>query len=65
MSGADPFGDGQDWAVIDEISDNDGYPARVLWECRYVIESGSGRAQVTERRWGDGQYESREVEPLT
>lgn len=65
MSGADPFGDGQDWRVIDELVDVDGHLTRVLWECRYIVESGSGRAQVIERRWHDGQHESREVAPLT
>ncbi|MFG1793952.1 hypothetical protein [Nocardia sp. NPDC049149] len=65
MRAADPFGDGQDWFVIDEIIDQDGYLVRVLWQCRYIVESGSGSAQVTERRWNDGQHESREVEPLT
>ncbi|MFD6155098.1 hypothetical protein ACFWF7_16550 [Nocardia sp. NPDC060256] len=65
MRTVDPFGDGQDWVVIDEIIDQDGYLTRVLWQCRYVVESGSGSARVTERRWHDGQHESREVEPLT
>ncbi|GAA5087232.1 hypothetical protein [Nocardia iowensis] len=65
MSTADPFGDGQDWLVIDEINDELRHLTRVLWECRYIVESGGGRAAVTERRWDDGQHESREVEPLT
>ncbi|WP_433678053.1 hypothetical protein [Nocardia sp. CA-119907] len=60
----DPFGDGQEWAVIHQCRDIHGQVVRVLYECRYLIESGRGSAWVTERRWHDGEHESRDVEPI-
>ncbi|WP_063047914.1 hypothetical protein [Nocardia pseudovaccinii] len=60
----DPFGDGQEWSVIHQCRDIDGRVVRVLYECDYIVESGGGRARVTERRWHDGEHESRDVEPL-
>ncbi|WP_054812219.1 hypothetical protein [Nocardia arizonensis] len=65
LSGAgDPFGDGQSWHVIDQAHDDTGRVVRVLYECRYLIESGESAAWVTERRWHDGGHESRDVEPV-
>ncbi|MEU2030755.1 hypothetical protein [Nocardia amamiensis] len=60
----DPFGDGGYWMVADELTDEHGRVTRVLYECRYLVESGSGAAIVTERRWHDGEHASREVEPI-
>ncbi|WP_067844491.1 hypothetical protein [Nocardia lijiangensis] len=60
----DPFGDGQSWFILDQDRDEHGQIVRVLYECRYLIESGDRRAWVTERRWHDGEHESRDVEPL-
>lgn len=65
LSGAgDPFGDGQSWRVIEQRRDDAGQVRGVLFECRYLIESGESAAWVTERRWHDGQPESRDVEPV-
>ncbi|WP_225728873.1 MULTISPECIES: hypothetical protein [unclassified Nocardia] len=58
---SDPFGDGQHWTIVAEVRDETGQPVRILYQCRYVVESGHGRAWVTERRWDDGRYESRDV----
>ncbi|WP_327096575.1 hypothetical protein OIE68_42830 [Nocardia vinacea] len=60
----DPFGDGEQWAVIHQCRDIHGRVMRVLYECDYIIESSGGRASVTERRWHDGEHESRDVDPL-
>ncbi|WP_433206353.1 hypothetical protein ACQP1G_19740 [Nocardia sp. CA-107356] len=43
----DPFGDGQEWSVIRQCRDIHGQVVRVLYECRYRIESGIGSAWVT------------------
>ncbi|MBF6333369.1 hypothetical protein [Nocardia transvalensis] len=60
----DPFGDGQSWTVRDRVRDDAGRIVRVLYECRYLVESGTGRARVIERRWHDGVHESRTVTPI-
>ncbi|MGW4364571.1 hypothetical protein ACWEKT_02910 [Nocardia takedensis] len=60
----DPFGDGHYWHSVDEVHDRTGALVRVLYECRYLIESGEAAAWVTERRWHDGESESRDVEPV-
>lgn len=60
----DPFGDGQPWTIRDRIRDATGCVVRVLYECRYLVESGTGHARVTERRWHDGTHHSRDVEPI-
>ncbi|MFF0527805.1 hypothetical protein ACFYT3_05395 [Nocardia amikacinitolerans] len=60
---SDPFGDGQTWRVVQRLGDEHG-GLRVLYECRYFIESGDRSAWVTERRWHDGEHESRDVEPI-
>ncbi|MGW4769918.1 hypothetical protein ACWEO2_17960 [Nocardia sp. NPDC004278] len=63
----DPFGDGQQWSAIHQCRDMNGRVVRVLYECSYVVESGGGggSAWVTERRWHDGEHESRDVQPRT
>ncbi|MET7772318.1 hypothetical protein [Nocardia sp. NPDC005366] len=60
----DPFGDGQSWYAVDQTRDDTGQLTRVLYECRYLIESGKSAAWVTERRWHDGESESRDVEQV-
>ncbi|WP_109523612.1 MULTISPECIES: hypothetical protein [Nocardia] len=65
LRAGDPFGDGQPWRMVDQVRDGAGRVTRVLYECRYPVESGESAAWVTERRWHDGEPESRDVEPVT
>ena len=65
LAGAgDPFGDGQPWRTVEQVCDEAGRATGVLYECRYTVESDTGVAWVTERRWHDGRPESRDVEPV-
>ncbi|MET7771411.1 hypothetical protein [Nocardia sp. NPDC005366] len=60
----DPFGDGQPWHAVGQVRDEAGRVTRVLYECRYLIESDTAAAWVRERRWHDGVPESRDVEQV-